>query len=107
MSDTPPSRNLQQVAKPTNTPPPAYVEYDLYVPLEVNGVETCKVRIRRPKLRDIQAAYERHGEGFAAEVGLMGDLLELQPDQVANLDSYDFGEIQKIMSGFRNTRSSK
>lgn len=96
-NQTPPSRSLQR--------PVGQVDFSLLVPIEIGGVERAKLTVRRPKARDIKAAYDLHGEGVAAEFYLLGSITDLTVDEIGELDSADLKELQELMASFRNARS--
>lgn len=84
------------------------VKIALSWPITVGGVETAELTMRRPRVRDMRAAQEQSGDsGAKYELLLLGNLLELTPDEIDLLDIEDYGKLQTALAGFTTPRSKK
>jgi len=73
---------------------------DLKHPVQVDGVHTKALSMRRPKVRDLLAA-DKAGKGDAErEVHLFACLCEVEPALIEELDMDDYGRLQKAYRDF-------
>lgn len=68
-------------------------------PITVDGVEVTELTLRRPKVRDLERMDKVSGE-MAKAVALVGDLAELSPDQVREIDAEDFTVVAEQLGDF-------
>ena len=68
-------------------------------PITVDGAEVAELTMRRPKVRDLERMDKVSGE-MAKAVALVGDLAELSPDQVRDLDAEDFTAVAERLGDF-------
>jgi hypothetical protein len=71
----------------------------LSYPVEVSGVKVDRLTLRRPKVRDTQAA-EKAGNGQAYDVALLAALCDVEPSAIQDLDLADFKKLQEVVQGF-------
>jgi hypothetical protein len=77
---------------------------NLVYPINVGGIETSSITIRRPLVRDMLKARNNKDEA-KAELHLFSDLCQITPDEVQNLDWADYAKIQEVVKGFTSSRS--
>lgn len=96
-------------AKPRKPDQPEWLEYTdthaviaLNVPLEVSGVKTSCLEMRRPKLKDRREADRQFGPDKAEEkeAFLFCNLTDLAPDELEEIDLDDYVRIQQAFQGF-------
>lgn len=66
-------------------------------PVEINGAKVGVLKLRRPKVRDLEAIDKIQGE-TAKTVMLVANLAEWTPDQVRELDAADFAAASKAVA---------
>ncbi|WP_114649095.1 phage tail assembly protein [Pseudothauera hydrothermalis] len=66
-------------------------------PVEINGAQVGVLRLRRPKVRDLEAIDKIPGE-TAKTVMLIANLAEWTPEQVRELDAADFAAASKVVA---------
>lgn len=66
-------------------------------PIEINGAKVGVLKLRRPKVRDLEAIDKIQGE-TAKTVSLIANLAEWTPDQVRELDASDFAAASKAVA---------
>ena len=89
--------------------PPRTHKVTLTYPINVGGVETNVVVLRRPTIRDqmnIQRAMPNSPEG-EREIAFIGNLCELAPDEVESLDIGDYMKLQDLLTSFTRSATSK
>ena len=69
-------------------------------PIKVDGAEVAELNMRRPKVRDLERMDKAAGGQMAQAIALVGDLTELTPDQVREIDGEDFIAISKMLGDF-------
>lgn len=72
-------------------------EIPLREPVTLNGAPIGVLRLRRPKVRDLEAIDKVPGE-TAKTVALIANLAEWTPDQVRELDAADFAAASKAVA---------
>ena len=73
------------------------IEITLREPVTLNGASIGVLRLRRPKVRDLEAIDKIAGE-TAKTVALIANLAELTPEQVRELDAADFAAASKAVA---------
>jgi hypothetical protein len=73
------------------------IEITLREPVTLNGASIGVLRLRRPKVRDLEAIDKVSGE-TAKTVALIANLAEWTPDQVRELDAADFASASKAVA---------
>lgn len=71
----------------------------LQYPVEVDGVATDTLTIRRPKVRDIKMMDQHKGE-IEKSIHFIAALCEIPPASVEELDADDFGKLSEKVGGF-------
>lgn len=72
----------------------------LQYPVEIDGVKTSALTLRRPKVRD-QLTVDKMGASTAEkEVAMIAMLAEVAPNSLHELDSADYAALQKALAGF-------
>lgn len=66
-------------------------------PIDINGAKVSVLRLRRPKVRDLEAIDKISGD-TAKTVALIANLAEWTPDQVRELDAADFAAASKAVA---------
>lgn len=66
-------------------------------PIEINGAKVGVLKLRRPKVRDLEAIDKIQGE-TAKAVALIANLTEWTPEQVRELDAADFAAASKAVA---------
>lgn len=72
---------------------------ELEYPIEIDGVEIKSLRLRRPKVRDLQVM-EREKTDMAKTIMLIANLAEITPEQVQEMDAGDFARVSEVVMGF-------
>lgn len=87
---------------------PNTAKIELDYPVEIAGVETSFLIMRRPKVRDMLAA-QKGGSGDEAEMGitLVANLCEITREDVLELDSADWDKCEAQVQAFKQARSRK
>lgn len=70
---------------------------DLDFPLD-SGLKS--VNMRRPKVRDQLASEKTAGGEADKEVALFANLCEVSPDEISEMDMFDYQKLQKAYTGF-------
>ncbi|GIX31360.1 MAG: hypothetical protein KatS3mg124_1832 [Porticoccaceae bacterium] len=73
------------------------ITIQLREPVEINGAKIGVLKLRRPKVRDLEAIDKIQGE-TAKTVALIANLAEWTPDQVRELDAADFAAASKAVA---------
>lgn len=89
-------------------PHPNTAKIELDFPIEIAGVETSFLIMRRPKVRDMLAA-QKGSSGDEAEMGitLVANLCEITRDDVLELDAADWEKCEAQVQAFKSARSQK
>lgn len=67
--------------------------FTLKYPVELKGVTTAELTLRRPKNRDIEALETRKGGATAKSMQMIADLAGVEPDLIRELDVEDMNTI--------------
>ena len=73
------------------------ITIQLREPVDINGAKIGVLRLRRPKVRDLEAIDKVAGE-TAKTVALIANLAELSPETVRDLDAADFAAASKAVA---------
>lgn len=76
------------------------VTISLKRPITVSGVKTSSIVMRRPKVRDQIAAQDVVGNDAEKESRFIGNLCGLAPEEIADVDLFDFRKLQQQVSVF-------
>lgn len=69
---------------------------NLLFPIEINGVKTDRLVMRRPKLKDIRNASRVSGKDTEEqEIRLFSFLTDCAPNDLEELDYADYGRLQE------------
>ena len=74
----------------------------LQYPVTVDGVEYYELSMRRCKVKDRRLA-EKQKTDAEKEIFLIGNLCEVPPTVIDELDAIDYDKLQKVLMGFLNT----
>lgn len=91
----------------TKNPHPNTAKIELDFPIEISGVEVKHLVMRRPKVRDIMAAQKAGGSEAEMGVALVANLCEITPDDVLELDSFDWDKCEAQVAAFKSARFQK
>lgn len=72
----------------------------LEYPVTANGIETNKLTMRRPKVRDMLVGEKKKQSDAEKEIQLFANLCEVDPGVIGELDMKDYGEVQKAYQDF-------
>jgi hypothetical protein len=75
-------------------------EIKLEHPVTIENVETERLSLRRPKVRDMLASDKVGGSDAEKEIRIFANLAEVSPAVIEELDLYDYGQLQKAYQGF-------
>lgn len=73
--------------------------YKLKYPFLHNGEQFVAVEIRRPKMRDLKAL-AKFNDPTEKSIAMLGQLADLSPAVVEEMDAEDFAEASKIIAVF-------
>ena len=65
-------------------------DIQLSTPIRINGAEVGVMRLRRPKVRDLERMDHAQGGDMEKSILLLASLAEWTPDQIRDLDAADF-----------------
>lgn len=77
------------------------VDIDLDFPVELDGVTTTKVTLRRPKVRDQMKAERVKGTEFDKGLALLVDLTERPQEFLVEMDPVDLEKLDTQLARFR------
>ena len=72
----------------------------LKYPVTVDGATHATLTMRRPKVRDERDARRRGGDPVDQELRLFGNLCEIAPNVIEELDAADYDRIQEAYFDF-------
>lgn len=81
-----------------------HTEITLDFPITAGGVETKKLRMRRPKVSDVRTAEAFKGNEAEREIKLMANLCDVAPADIEALDMADYDKLQETFKGFRGRK---
>ncbi|MBY8038589.1 phage tail assembly protein [Vibrio fluvialis] len=88
------------MAYPVNT-----TTLKLEYPIEIDGKKIDELNIRRPLVRDQLIADKQNKDEADKEIHLMSLLAGVDKEIIQLLDLNDYGEVQKVIVGFRKKPS--
>lgn len=68
-------------------------------PIEVDGIQTDTLHLRRPKVRDIKLMDAHKGE-VDKSIHFLAALCSVPPSSIEDLDTADFERLSKKVEGF-------
>lgn len=106
-----PEKSVNPGSKPREKDQPEWLDYTdhhavitLNVPLEVSGVMTSRLEMRRPKLKDRREADRQFGnsreKAEEKEEFMFCNLTDLTPDELNEIDLDDYVRLQRAFQGF-------
>ena len=78
---------------------PHTTDVTLQYPIHIDGVETAVLRLRRPRVVDLELMERERGE-LGKTIALISHLAEISPQSVRELDAADFQELSETVAGF-------
>lgn len=72
----------------------------LKYPIEINGVETHELEMRRPTVRDLLDNSKATGTDQARELALIGNLCQSPPVDLEKLDWSDYMQLRNKLDSF-------
>jgi len=76
------------------------IKLDLKHAIDIDGVKTAQLHIRRPKVRDMLSVEKSTQNDAEKEINLFANLCELTPEQLLELDMADYAKLQKTYQSF-------
>lgn len=76
------------------------IEVALAEPAVLGGKEVRSLRLRRPRVRDLEKMDNRKGGEVSKVIHLVADLAEVSPDEVRDLAPADFQRVNKALMPF-------
>lgn len=83
---------------------PNTAKIELAFPIQISGVEVKHLIMRRPKVRDDLAAAKSSGSDEDKALMLVANLCEVTVDDLLDLDSADWAQLEKQVQDFRQAR---
>ena len=77
-----------------------FVDVTLSRPLEIDGANVTKLRLREPTVADQLASDEFKGGDAAKEIFTMANLCQVSPDDLKKLTLRDYKKLQEAFLGF-------
>lgn len=77
-----------------------YVDVELSRPLEVDGAQITKLRMREPTVGDQLAADEMKASDAAKEIATLANLCQVAPDDIKRLTLKDYKSLQRAFLNF-------
>lgn len=77
-----------------------FVDVELSRPLEIDGAQVKKLRLREPTVADQLASEELKGSDSAKEIAMLSNLCEIAPDDIKRLTLKDYKKLQAAFLGF-------
>ena len=72
----------------------------LEYPVTVDGATHTTLTMRRPKVCDMRDAQRGGGTNADSEIRLFGNLCEVAPNVIEEIDMADYAKMQKAYEGF-------
>ncbi len=88
------------MAKNTAPADAGFVDVELTRPLEIDGAQVKKLRMREPTVADQLASEEMKGGEAAKEIAMLANLCEVTPDDIKRLTLKDYKKVQAAFLGF-------
>lgn len=83
---------------------PNTAKIELDFPIEISGVAVNHLIMRRPKVRDDLAAAKSGGSEEDKALMLLANLCEVTVEDLLELDSSDWGKLERQVQDFRQAR---
>ncbi|MBK1690970.1 phage tail assembly protein [Ectothiorhodospira mobilis] len=80
-------------------------EIKLEHPITADGQEVQSLKLRRPKVRDLEVMEAAGDRDIARSVSLIANLAEVSPDALRELDAGDFMRVSETVAGFLGQKS--
>lgn len=77
----------------------------LQVAITVQGVEVSTLNVRRPRAGDLRRMEVAKGGDLAKTFWLIGQLTDLTPEEVDQIDAADLDTLGGVIEGFTNAPS--
>ena len=77
-----------------------YVDVELARPLEIDGAQVKKLRMREPTVADQETSLEIDGTDAKREILMFANLCEVAPDDIKKLTLRDYKKVQAAFMGF-------
>lgn len=74
----------------------------LEYPIEIDGVSTDCLSMRRPTVRDQLMFDEAKGSEARRVVKMIANLCEVAPSTIESLDTADFAKVSETLAGFQS-----
>lgn len=84
----------------------ATVTIKLDHPITANGIQISEITLRRPTVGDAINAKKNKVSDEESEMKLLANLAGIAPDEFVKIDMADFGEIQRVASGFLSRKTA-
>lgn len=86
----------------TKTTPAAagFVDVELSKPMDIDGAQVKKLRMREPTVADQLASDEMSGSEAVKEITMLANLCEVAPDDIKRLTMKDYRKLQAAFLGF-------
>ena len=88
------------MAKTTAPADAGFVDVELTRPMEIDGAQVKKLRMREPTVADQLASEEMKGGEAAKEITMLANLCEVAPDDIKRLTLKDYKKVQAAFLGF-------
>lgn len=79
---------------------PGKERIELWFPIHWEGHEITQIEMRRPKVRDQKGAVNASENPVEQEIHMFSNLSEQPSAVIEELDSADYGRLQKVYQGF-------
>ncbi|WP_324617448.1 phage tail assembly protein [Microvirga alba] len=76
------------------------MDVELTRPMEIDGAQVKKLRMREPTVGDQLASEEFKGGEAAKEIAMLANLCEVSPDDIKRLTLKDYKRLQGAFLGF-------
>ena len=77
-----------------------FVDVELSRPMDIDGAQVKKLRMREPTVADQLASEEFKGGEAAKEIAMLANLCEIAPDDIKRLTLKDYKRLQAAFLGF-------
>ncbi len=77
-----------------------YVDIELARPLDIDGAQVTKLRMREPTVGDQMVADEMKGSDAAKEIATLANLCQVAPDDLKRLTLRDYKKVQAAFLAF-------
>lgn len=77
-----------------------FVDVELSKPMDIDGAQVKKLRMREPTVADQLASDEMSGSEAVKEITMLANLCEVAPDDIKRLTMKDYRKLQAAFLGF-------